>query len=354
MPGHPGVAERGLRARSGTLTRSGVVIAVAALSFPRGARRGPHPAGRGRPSCRSSSASSARPGCDSVGSGSSTTCSTHSLSLPELAAHQRAGRIWVAVGADERPLGFAVASVLDGAAHLEELDVRARGRPSRHRHGGWSPQCATGRQRRASRRSRCPPSATCPWNAPFYDRLGFRPLGTAELSPALREVRAREEHLGIAIDQRVIMRRELPRRPDAPPLHLVLYDGECGVCSRIVRWLLGARSPRACCASRRSRARRPRRSGRRCPALPDDLDSIIYVDRSSGVEHVSWRSEAFFRLCRLLGGPWRVVVGARRLAAALARRRRLRRVRAAPPSLRQSAATPARCRSSVERARFLP
>src|SRR5262249_55860565 len=45
------------------------------------------------------------------------------LSLSELAQHQRADRIWVADGSDGRPLGFAVANVLDGLAHLEELDV---------------------------------------------------------------------------------------------------------------------------------------------------------------------------------------------------------------------------------------
>src|SRR5262249_43066343 len=45
------------------------------------------------------------------------------LSLSELAQHQRADRIWIADGQDGRPLGFAVANVLDGLAHLEELDV---------------------------------------------------------------------------------------------------------------------------------------------------------------------------------------------------------------------------------------
>ena len=45
----------------------------------------------------------------------------------------------------------------------------------------------------------------------------------------------------------------------------------------------------------------------RWPGLPRDLDSIIYVDRSSGEERVSWRTEAFVQLGRVLGGPWRAL-----------------------------------------------
>src|SRR5262249_60684133 len=78
------------------------------------------------------------------------------------------------------------------------------------------------------------------WNEPFYARLGFRTLGATEYPRALRGVRAREEQLGIPMGERVIMRRELPPVAGAPPLHLVLYDGDCGVCSRFVRWLLAA------------------------------------------------------------------------------------------------------------------
>src|SRR5262249_57642651 len=113
-----------------------------------------------------------------------------------------------------------------------------------------------------------------PWNAPFYERLGFRRLQLAELSSALREVRAREQHLGIALDRRVMMRRDLHPALGASPLHLVLYDGECGVCSRIVRWLLDA--------DRRGELRFAPLQGataaalrQRFPPLPSHLASII-------------------------------------------------------------------------------
>jgi hypothetical protein len=37
---------------------------------------------------------------------------------------QAAGRLWVAVDADDRAVGFAFVREVDGLAHLEELDVR--------------------------------------------------------------------------------------------------------------------------------------------------------------------------------------------------------------------------------------
>ncbi len=228
----------------------------------------------------------------------------HSLSLPELAAHQRAGRVWVAVDAAGHPLGFAVASVLEGGAHLEELDVV----PEAGRRGIGTQLVDTVCEWASSQGFSTITLSTfrdVPWNGPFYVRRGFRTLAPAELSPALREVRAREERLGIPMDQRVVMRRQLDPLAGAPhPLHLVLYDGECGVCSRIVRWLLAA-DRRGLLHFAPLQGATAAELRRRWPALPADLDSVVYVDRSGGSEQVSWRSEALFRLCRLLGGPWR-------------------------------------------------
>ena len=48
----------------------------------------------------------------------------HSLSLPELSGHQRSGRVWVAADERDRPVGFAVASVVGGGAHLEVFDAQ--------------------------------------------------------------------------------------------------------------------------------------------------------------------------------------------------------------------------------------
>ena len=141
-----------------------------------------------------------------------------------------------------------------------------------------------------------------------------------------------------------------PPGTEIPPRHLVLYDGECGVCSRIVRWLIDT--------DRRGLLRFAPLQGvtanelrQRWHDLPTDLDSVVYVERSSEGERVSWRSEAFFRLCRVLGGPWRAVAALEWLPRpltdaaykAFARRRHLF---GAPPAC----GIP----SPAERARFLP
>ena len=48
-----------------------------------------------------------------------------------------------------------------------------------------------------------------PWNAPFYGRLGFRALEEEELGPGLLAVREHEARDGLAVRERVCMRREL-------------------------------------------------------------------------------------------------------------------------------------------------
>jgi len=273
----------------------------------------------------------------------------HSLALSELAAHQRAGRVWVAADLDDRLVGFAVASVVDGGAHLEELDVV----PEAGRRGIGSRLVDVVCEWAADagfRRITLSTFRDVPWNEPFYARRGFRRLQLTDLSPALHEVRTREERLGIAMDRRVVMQRDLPSRAEIPPRHLVLYDGECGVCSRVVRWLIDtdrhgilhfAPLQGATATELRQRWR----------DLPTDLDSVIYVERSPAGERVSWRSEAFFRLCRVLGGPWRAVAALGWLPRpltdavykAFARRRH---VFGGPPACRLP--------SPAERARFLP
>lgn len=226
----------------------------------------------------------------------------HSLALGELSQHQRAGRIWVAVDPDDRPVGFAVANVLDGGAHLEELDVV----PQAGRQGigtrlletvcAWAAAHGFSRLTLSTFRE-------VPWNEPFYRRAGFETLDLDALPPALRAVRAREAQLGIAMDRRVIMARPLTPAPDALPLHLVLYDGECGLCSRVVRSLIAADRRGMLHYAPLQGPTAATLRGRR-PDIPDDLDSVLYVDRSTGGEVVSSRAEAVIRLGRLLGGRW--------------------------------------------------
>jgi predicted DCC family thiol-disulfide oxidoreductase YuxK len=95
----------------------------------------------------------------------------------------------------------------------------------------------------------------------------------------------------------------MPPDDRADAAHLVLYDGNCGFCAHTVQWILAAdpagRVRFAPLQGPTATALRARH-----PELPTDLDSVVYVDRSHGDERVSWRSDAVFRIARLLG-RWR-------------------------------------------------
>ncbi len=126
-----------------------------------------------------------------------------------LAAAIARGQLWVAVtSAAATPVGFAYADVIDGAVHLEELDVL----PEWGRHGIGRALVETVV---ADARRRGLPAVTLttfrdvPWNAPFYARLGFTIVDHAELGPGLRAVWAHEGERGLPPALRIVMRRTL-------------------------------------------------------------------------------------------------------------------------------------------------
>lgn len=100
--------------------------------------------------------------------------------------------------------------------------------------------------------------------------------------------------------------------PRVPLTHLVLYDGVCGFCDRLVRWLLDhdpeGRLRYAPLQGETARALRARH-----PEIPEDVDTVVYVlaslgpDPDAAGERVYLRSEAVFRIFEVLGGPWRRV-----------------------------------------------
>lgn len=123
----------------------------------------------------------------------------HTVGMAEIADHavdrqalrrsQRQGLIWVAEEG-ERTVGYVIAAVLDGNAHIEQVSVA----PTHARRGigrrliahveGWG--------RREGR-----PATTLttfrdvPWNGPYYRRLGYRELSNAEIG---RELTATMRH----------------------------------------------------------------------------------------------------------------------------------------------------------------
>jgi hypothetical protein len=52
-----------------------------------------------------------------------------------------------------------------------------------------------------------------PWNAPYYERLGFQELADRDVTPGLAKLAAEEAAVGGATSARVCMRRELPDAP---------------------------------------------------------------------------------------------------------------------------------------------
>ena len=126
---------------------------------------------------------------------------------PELftEAHER-GTLWVAE-VDDRAVGFALASELDGTAHLEELDVHPR-----HLRRGLGTALLDVMAHWAERVGY--PAMTLltlrgiPWHVPFYRRCGFRILPAAGLTPGLAALLRSDGDEGIAPERRAIMQRD--------------------------------------------------------------------------------------------------------------------------------------------------
>ena len=128
-------------------------------------------------------------------------------SPPDVARFQswlQGGAIWVAVDAQENVVGFAVAGEVDAQGFLIELDVHpAHGRRGLGRRliegvrvwgkeRGYEALCLS-------------TFADVDWNAPYYERLGFRIMTEDELGPGLLEIRREEAASGLDVVRRVFM-----------------------------------------------------------------------------------------------------------------------------------------------------
>jgi GNAT superfamily N-acetyltransferase len=128
--------------------------------------------------------------------------------VEELLPYVRDGRAWVADGPDGVPVGYLIAEWVDGNVHVEQVSVdpaygrRGIGSALIEQVAGWA-------------RERGAPALTLTtytevgWNAPYYERFGFRRLAGDELTPGLRAIRAAEAERGLDRWPRAGMRREL-------------------------------------------------------------------------------------------------------------------------------------------------
>ena len=129
-----------------------------------------------------------------------------------LAEARRAGAAWVAVAADDRPVAYLIAAVVDGALHVEQVSVH----PDVARCGvgrrlvEHAAVCAVARGLTALTLTTF---ADVAWNAAYYERCGFRRLAEGELTPGLVRIRRREAALGLDRWPRVCMRREVTPGP---------------------------------------------------------------------------------------------------------------------------------------------
>jgi GNAT superfamily N-acetyltransferase len=123
----------------------------------------------------------------------------------ELHQAQRAGRVWVATGPSGRPIGFAFATIIDGYCHLEELSVL----PDFGRRGVGAALVQTVCAYAVSNNWAGVTLTTfsdVPWNAPFYERLGFEIIDTTLLTPGLARAFADEKRRGLPLHLRCVMR----------------------------------------------------------------------------------------------------------------------------------------------------
>ncbi|MET8126056.1 GNAT family N-acetyltransferase [Streptomyces sp. NPDC005065] len=131
------------------------------------------------------------------------------MDIDELAEYQRVGRAWVITDpVDDMPVGFLIASLIDGCAHIEQVSVhpdaagRGLGRRLLDHVAAW----AAGQSLEALTLTTF---REVPWNAPYYWRLGFREVETAQVTPGLRAVLDSEIAFGLDPASRVCMRRPL-------------------------------------------------------------------------------------------------------------------------------------------------
>ena len=115
-----------------------------------------------------------------------------------------AGRLWV-VRSGSVPVGFAAAILLDGSAHLQELNVlpahgrRGLGRALVYQVARWAVSEGFASLSLTTFRH-------VAWNAPFYARLGFVPIAYEDQGLEMRGTLAEEGEEGFDPAKRLGMR----------------------------------------------------------------------------------------------------------------------------------------------------
>jgi GNAT superfamily N-acetyltransferase len=127
-----------------------------------------------------------------------------SFPLDDLARFVSLGQVWVAATDGGLPVGMVIASVRDGAAYVEEMDVLpAYGRR------GLGARLLEGVCDWAGAHGYTAVTLSTFRDVPFYRKHGFRDLQPAEWTPGMRAIREKEAQHGLRVEARVFMRRDL-------------------------------------------------------------------------------------------------------------------------------------------------
>jgi len=128
------------------------------------------------------------------------------LSMETLVSAQKEGRLIIAVDKKEKPVGFIAVRRNVDEAYIIELDVH----PDHQRE--MLGRALIGKAVEWSISQKCSALtlttfSSVPWNAPYYERLGFKRLKDDEISDALIHQLMFEDKLGLK--DRVAMRKML-------------------------------------------------------------------------------------------------------------------------------------------------
>jgi|SRR4051812_13144869 GNAT superfamily N-acetyltransferase len=131
--------------------------------------------------------------------------------VEELLPYVRDGRAWVVDGDDGVPAAYLIADWVDGNVHVEQVSVDPR-YAGRRIGASLVEHVAQWARERGAPALTLTTYTEVAWNGPYYERLGFRRLTDAELTPGLRRIRAAEAAHGLDRWPRAGMLRELGRR----------------------------------------------------------------------------------------------------------------------------------------------
>lgn len=130
-------------------------------------------------------------------------------SVEALAIYQQDARAWVAADSGDQAVAYILVEVVEQLAHIEQVSVHPRyarqglGRKLIDHAALWAAA-------RGLRGMTLTTFESVPWNAPYYARLGFRPVPEHQWSGGLKQIVQNERAHGLGSWPRVVMTKDLP------------------------------------------------------------------------------------------------------------------------------------------------